>query len=81
MILGFHCRGLGSIPSPGTEIPTNDAAKKKKREREKENIICHCGIFGGNPSWAVLGSANPTLLYRLQNGRALSTIRLFGESK
>ena len=73
MILGFHCRGLGSIPSPGTEIPTNDAAKKK----EKEKIICHCGIFGGNPSWAVLGSANPTLLYRLQNGRALSTIRLF----
>lgn len=71
MILGFHCCGLGSISGLRTEIPTNDADKKKK----KKKIICHSGIFGGNPSWAGLGSANPTLLFRLQNGRTLSTIR------
>lgn len=55
-------------PSPGT-----DSAKMmqpKKKEREKKKISYVIVIFGGNLSWVVLGSANPTLLYRLQNGRA-----------
>ena len=33
MILGFHCRGLGSISGLRTKIPTNDADKKKKKEK------------------------------------------------
>ena len=37
-ILGFHCRGKGSIPGQGTEIPQTAqlGQKKKKRGREGE---------------------------------------------
>ena len=38
-IRGFHCRGPGSIPDRGTEVPHAMQCswkKKKEREREKE---------------------------------------------
>lgn len=55
---------LGSIPSPGTEIPTNDAAKKRERKRKYHMSLWH---IWGQSILAVLGSANPTL-YRLKMG-------------
>ena len=39
-ILGFYCRGLGSIPGPGTEIPQavqGGQKKKKSTSSIKEN--------------------------------------------
>ena len=37
-ILGFHCRGLGSIPGGGTEIlqATGHSQKKKKKKGRKQ---------------------------------------------
>ena len=37
-ILGFHCRGLGSIPGQGTEISQAMQCSQKKKKREKNSF-------------------------------------------
>ena len=38
-ITGFHCRGLGSVPGQGTEIPQamQHCQKKQKTKKKKRN--------------------------------------------
>ena len=33
-IPGFHCRGLGSIPGQGTEMPQAERGGQKKKKKE-----------------------------------------------
>ena len=39
-ILGFHCRGPGSIPGQGNEIPqaVQHGQKKKKKKKKKKMV-------------------------------------------
>ena len=37
-ILGLHCRGLGSIPGQGTEIPQTTRCGQKKKEKKSSNL-------------------------------------------
>ena len=34
--LGFHCRGRGSIPGLGTEIPASHAAQQNKQTKQQQ---------------------------------------------